>query len=126
FRHSRIDDYGAVMVAEAQRLTDGWRDGQELDVNRDMMRLTLVIVGRTLFDAVLEGDAAAVGEALTQVLKLFERITNPFGALLDRLPLPATERFRRAQQDLDTVIARMIAERRASTVDGSDLLSILI
>ncbi len=126
FHHERIDAYGGAMVEEAARLTDRWRDGEVLNVHAEMTRLTLTIVGRTLFDADLEGDAADVGEALAEVLGMFQRVSSPFGAMLDRLPLPSTARSRRAQARLDAVIERMIRERRAAGANGSDLLSMLI
>jgi cytochrome P450 len=126
FHHARIDGYGEVMVRDAIRLTDRWRDGQALNVHAEMMRLTMVIVGTTLFGADVEGDAAEVGIALSDVLGMFQRVTNPFGALLDRLPLPSTRRYRRAQATLDGVIERMIRRRRAEGANGEDLLSMLI
>jgi cytochrome P450 len=126
FHHSRIDAYGAAIVEDALRLTERWPDGGALNVHSEMMRLTLVIVGKTLFGADVEGRAADVGEALTDVLSMFQRVSNPFGAMLDRLPLPSTMRFRNARATLDGVIERMIAERRAAGVMGTDLLSMLI
>src|SRR5215212_10277835 len=39
-----------------------------LDIAREMNRLTLSIVGRTLFDVDVQSQAAAVGEALTAVM----------------------------------------------------------
>jgi cytochrome P450 len=58
---------------------------------------------------------------------MFQRVSSPFGPLLDRLPLPSTRRFERAQSTLDGVIERMIAERRAEGAHpGADLLSMLI
>jgi cytochrome P450 len=91
-----------------------------------MMRLTMVIVGATLFGADEEGDAAGVGAALADVLGMFQRVTNPFGPLLDRLPLPSTRRYERAQATLDGVIDRLIVARRAEGATGTDLLSMLI
>jgi cytochrome P450 len=126
FHHARIDGYGEVMVSDAVRLTDRWQDGQVLNVHAEMMRLTMVIVGTTLFGADVEGDAADVGTALTAVLGMFQRVSNPFGALLDRLPLPSTKRYQQAQATLDGVIERMIRERRAEGATGTDLLSMLI
>ena len=43
-----------------------------------MMRLTLVIVGKTLFDADVESDSKEVGEAMNIVMDLFNTIANPF------------------------------------------------
>jgi cytochrome P450 len=126
FHHARIDGFGEAMVADAVRLTDRWRNGETLNVHAEMMRLTMVIVGATLFGADVEGDAAGVGAALADVLGMFQRVTNPFGPLLDRLPLPSTRRYERAQATLDGVIDRLIVARRAEGATGTDLLSMLI
>jgi cytochrome P450 len=91
-----------------------------------MMRLTLSIVGKTLFDADVEAEATEIGKALTDVMQLFERITNPFSVLLDRLPLPANIRWVKAKARLDETIYRIINERRASGRDQGDLLSMLL
>ena len=57
---------------------------------------------------------------------LFERITNPFAALLSMLPLKSNRRFEQAKQKLDDLIYRIINERRASGEDRGDLLSMLL
>ena len=64
--------------------------------------------------------------ALTQVFDLFEIILMPFSEILEKLPLPAVRRFKRARKRLDETIYRLIAERRASGVDAGDLLSMLL
>src|SRR5438270_10450071 len=65
FHRERIAGYGSVMVEYADRVRRSWINGATLDVAREMNRLTLSIVGKTLFDADVESQAAAVGEALT-------------------------------------------------------------
>src|SRR5262245_44313617 len=50
FHRDRIAGYGATMVAYADRARRSWRDGAELDVAQEMMRLTLAVAGKTLFD----------------------------------------------------------------------------
>ena len=41
FHRQRINSYGEVMVDYTQRTLRGWNDGEERDIHRDMMRLTL-------------------------------------------------------------------------------------
>jgi cytochrome P450 len=48
FHRQRISGYGDVMVEYTKRTIDSWRDGEECDLHRDMMRLTLEIVVKTL------------------------------------------------------------------------------
>src|SRR5436305_12498079 len=58
FHRERISGYAGVMVAFAERMLAGWEEGQVRDAHEDMMRLTLEIVAKTLFDADIAGDAA--------------------------------------------------------------------
>src|SRR5262249_41027810 len=94
FHRERIAGYGRPMVAHADRMRRGWRDGATVDVSREMNRLTLSIVGKTLFGADVESQAAAVGEALTGVIESFWTMMLPFADLLERLPVPRLRRAR--------------------------------
>jgi cytochrome P450 len=126
FHRHRISAYAEVMIDYAERAGARWRAGETLDVAGEMMRLTLAIVGKTLFDAEVESEADEVGAALTEVMELFGYLLLPYAELLEKLPLPATRRFRRARARLDAVIYRIIEERRRAGGDRGDLLSMLL
>jgi len=126
FHRVRIERYGEVMIQRTQKAMEGWRDGQIIDAHREMMRLTLSIVAKTLFDAELERDAAEIGAALTDLVDDFPRLMNPLTAWLRRLRLPWSRRYERAVARLDRVIYALIDERRRSGVDRGDLLSMLM
>src|SRR5690242_12591117 len=127
FHRQRVAAYGATMAAYAAARRDQWRSHAVIDAHKEMMALTLGIVGKTLFDSNVEHEAAAIGAALTTTFESFNYgFFLPFGELLDRLPLPATLRFRKARSRLDATIYRMIEDRRASGVDRGDLLSMLL
>ena len=126
FHRDRIAGYGDLMVGYADRMRNAWTDGATLDIAREMNRLTLSIVGRTLFDVDVESQAAAVGEALTAVMESFWMMMLPFAEVLERLPVPKLRRARMARARLDAIIYRMIADRRASGRDHGDLLSMLL
>ncbi len=126
FHRDRIAGYGRTMVEHADRLRSGWVDGATLDIAREMNRLTLNIVGKTLFDADVESHAVAVGEALSGVMDTFWVMMLPFAELLERLPVPKLRRARLARGRLDAIIYRMIADRRTSGRDHGDLLSMLL
>ena len=126
FHRQRVNAYARVMTEFAAKTSARWRDGQTLDVSEEMMRLTLSIVGKTLFDADVESDAGEVGAALTEVMNLFGYLMLPFSELLEKLPLPQRRRFERARARLDRIIYRIIEERRRSGRDRGDLLSMLL
>jgi cytochrome P450 len=118
FHRERIAGYGSVMVTYAERAASHWRDGETRDVLQEMSRLTLAIAGKTLFDANVEGDAEVIGDALGKLLANFNITLMPFGDRLVKLPIPHAIRFRRAKGQLDAVVYRLIAERRAAGQDA--------
>ncbi|HYX41770.1 MAG TPA: cytochrome P450, partial [Pyrinomonadaceae bacterium] len=126
FHRQRIESYGEVMIDFAARACSQWQDGATIDLSREMMRLTLAIVAKTLFDADVERDAEDVGAAFTEIMELFQMLMLPYSEYLEKLPLPATRRFERARARLDAVIYRIIEERRTQGTDRGDLLSMLI
>ena len=126
FHHKRINAYSEVMADYAARARERWRADETLDISQEMMRLTLAVVGKTLFDADVESEAKEIGKALTDIMQLFDRITTPFAGLLEKLPLPSNFRFAKAKQRLDATIYRIINEHRASGEDRGDLLSMLL
>jgi cytochrome P450 len=126
FHRHRIASYADVMTFYAERSVSHWRDGEQLDISQEMMRLTLAIVGKTLFDADVEEEAQEIGEALATILSLFNAMLFPFSELLEKLPLPQNKRFERAKRRLDETIYRIIDERRRSGEDHGDLLSMLL
>jgi len=124
FHRERIARYAEVMIERASRLT--WTDGEVLDVHHEMMRLTLSVVAKTLFDADVAKDADEIGVALTSLVDLFPTLINPLTNLLRKLPLPQTMRFRRSIERLDRTVYGIIDERRKSGEDRGDLLSMLL
>lgn len=126
FHHGRIAGYAATMVDYAGRMTGRWRNASTVDMSEEMMRLTLAIVAKTLFDADVESEAAEVGRALTATMKVFPRYVIPFGDLLEKLPLPSNRRYREAKGYLDSTIYKLIEDRRRTGSDKGDLLSMLL
>jgi cytochrome P450 len=126
FHKDRIASYATVMTDYASRIRDGWHDGDVVDVAGEMMRLTLGVVGKTLFDEDVESKAREVGEALTSVMESFWIQMLPFYDTLEKLPLPMMRRNREARARLDAIIYGLIAERRRSLHDRGDLLSMLL
>ena len=126
FHRQRVASYAAVMVDFATRTSERWRHEATLDISEEMMRLTLGIVGKTLFDADVESESGEVGEAMSVVMELFDTLTLPFFDLLSKLPLPQLRRFDNARMKLDKIIFSLVEERRRTGIDRGDLLSMLL
>jgi cytochrome P450 len=101
-----------------------------VDAADEMMRLTLAVVGKTLFDADVEREAPEIGGALTEAFHAFGFAVLPLGELLQRVPfLPPVRRFNRARARLDATIYRIIDAHRADERAGrdrGDLLAMLM
>lgn len=125
FAHQRVPRYAGVMTESACNTRESWPAAGIVDMHREMARLTLDIVGRTLFDVDLLNDADEIGKDITDLIVFATRQTRSLRPeALDRGRVRA-----RAQQAIDRLnrtMFRMIEERRASGVDHGDVLSMLL
>lgn len=126
FHRQRIVGYSKVMSAYTERTASRWRDGETLDMHEEMMHLTLAIAAKTLFDADIEAEAKAVGDAMELSLQMWKYGVLPGGGALEYLPLPWIRNLRRARARMNDLIVRVIEDRRRSGEDRGDLLSMLI
>jgi cytochrome P450 len=126
FHRSRIAEYARSMVEYADRTSTNWKDGDVRDIDREMIYLTLQIVGKTLFNAEVGDDADRIGKALNTMVELFNFLLLPFSEWLENLPLPHSIRFKKARKTLDEIVYGIIDERRRSGMDEGDLLSMLL
>jgi cytochrome P450 len=125
FHRERVRDYGKAMVEHAAQARDSYREGEAIDLNRDMMRVTLNIVGRALFGADLSAEVDRVGHAMDALLRMDYIFLNPFAPIIASLPIPVNRTRKAMTAELDDVLYRMIANHRASG-DTGDLLSMLL
>jgi len=126
FHHRRIASYADVMVAEAAAMTADWSDGATVDLHGAFAATTLRVLTRTVFDVEVSGDDAAMirkavnatmrGPGANVILVSFTR----------RLGGRALATRREALADIDSMVNRLVAERRASADDRQDVLSWLL
>jgi cytochrome P450 len=126
FHRQRISSYGDVMVQYAERAIAAWKSGEKRDLARDMTRLTLEIVVKTLFNSDISNDADHIGAILSGLVKPFASQATLKWILDNRLPTPGHRRYFNAVSEIDRIVFRIIAERRASGYDEGDLLSMLL
>jgi cytochrome P450 len=131
FHQGELRSYSGVMTSLAREAISSWRSGETRDVHEQMMALTLNIVAKLLFGANLAADARDIGATISALMEDFQgelglRALTPF----IHVPTPATWRIRRGIRNLDRIIYKIIADRRAATaaadVPGQDLLGLLL
>jgi cytochrome P450 len=116
-----IAEEAAAMVA---RLRERAGDGP-VDIRQEMTDLTLGVLGRTLIDADL-GEFSSIGESFEAVQDqaIFEMMS--LSTVPHWFPLPGALRFRRARKDLQRIVDKLVADRKARGLGGDDIVSRLI
>jgi cytochrome P450 len=130
FHRERIAGLATVITGATERMVGRWvglaRQGQVVDLDAEMMRLTLEIVGQALFSQDLSGEASRLAQAVLATLDyVIYRAQTPI-ALPASIPTPRNRRFRAALQTLDEAVYALIAARRPAPGDHGDLLSMLL
>jgi cytochrome P450 len=125
FTPRRIRGYADTMDAIARASIDGWRDGAELNLHDEMLRIGMRIVAEVLFGADLESDAKEVGECVRIIASFFAGLEQVLH-LPPWAPTPANLRVRGAMRRIDALMYRIVAERRAAAVARDDLLDVLL
>jgi len=128
FQRNRINEYAATMVESADADSRKWRDSEERDIAHEMMALTLDIAVRTLFGTTLPGEARQVGRSLEFLMRYsLRRSRSPF-KLPEKWPTPANRRAEREIKFLDSLVYRIIDERKklGDASEHNDLLSLLM
>jgi cytochrome P450 len=131
FHHKRLEAYSHVMVEHTQRVTETWQHGRTYAIDQEMMKITLGVVARTLFNADVTANADTVWQALSVFQTAILRRLNTAIHLPDWVATPQRRRERQAIEALDRIIYRVIAERQAQqsegvTDDAGDLLAMLL
>jgi cytochrome P450 len=126
FHLKRIDGYGSIMSSFASRMLDRWQDGETRDISHDMMRLTFEIVSKTLFDADTGEQARQVNAAFTSIMRAINTEYPLYSLLPSWFPVRRWGSSRRAVLDLQRITHSIVQERRSSSVDRGDLLSMLL
>ena len=126
FHTNRISSYADVMVDYAARMLDTWQDGETLDIHHEMMTLTMQIVAKTLFDADVDDEAAAVGAAISFAIEDASEGMSRVLHLPEWLPTRKNHLRRSNRAIMTDAVMAMIEERRRSGEDKGDLLSMLL
>jgi cytochrome P450 len=129
FHRKRLDAFGSLMTDATVTMLDQWQDfatrDQPLDIAAEMLRLTLRIVGQTLFNIDLSDETQIVGQAVTTVNKLLsDYIYAPFPPF--NVPTSRNRRLQVSYRALDQVVHDIITHRRNQYTDTGDLLSMLL
>ncbi len=125
FHRERIESYASLMTNYAEQMLSNWQDGAVIDVHQEMMRLTLRIVVRSLFNVEAE-ETEEISRSLNVMMRHSAGARMLLPPFFRQLPLPGMFEFRGAVNKLNQTVYRIISLRRKSERDSGDLLSMLM
>jgi cytochrome P450 len=126
FQPRHIATYADTMTHYAEQLQKEWGDGAVIDLNQQMISLTMSIIGKTLFDADVFTETDELGAAMATIYEHVVHIASSLYTPPLSWPTPRNRRMRRAVQLIEDRVQRMIDERRRNPDQRNDFLSILL
>jgi cytochrome P450 len=117
FHHREIARYADVVVARTTELAEQWRRRTVIDVGREMQRLTLAIVGESLFSVDLTGRADEIRQAVSGVMPEMDGLVSL---------VAAGSAARESRARLTTLVSDLIAQRLETNGAHDDLLALLL
>jgi cytochrome P450 len=126
FHRDLLAVYATVMTDCANKTLVNWQAADVRDIYAEMRTLALEIAAKCFFSVDLNSDRAIVSNACNTITKLFARQGSVRWVLDNVLPTPNHLRFRKAINDLDKVVFRLISQRRKDDRQSDDLLSLLL
>jgi pentalenene oxygenase len=126
FHRSRLSGYANTMTDNIDAVTNSWRDGQILDVHKELTTFTLRTLTETVFSDALPPSVfqQTVEDISTLLAGVYRRMILP--PLFSRLPTRGNRHYHEATTRLHKAVRDVIRNRRASGEDSGDLLSILL
>lgn len=117
FHKEQIAGYASRMADSSEQMASDWVNGQEMDVRSEMRKLTLTIVGASLFGADFTQSAEKVSDVLQRVGKrsrwlapAFVLVEPVFSAYRRRNPNGSI--FAKERQELHDILEPVLARQR--------------
>jgi cytochrome P450 len=129
FHGERMQLYGEVMQAVADRVIDAWPAGRPFPVHIETQRITLDVILRTVFGLDEGAALERLRDRLAELLAL--GAASPLLMIswlqVDLGPLTSWRRLMRLGAEVDAILHAELARRRAAGRDGrEDVLALLL
>lgn len=131
FHRDQVGSYVEIIGTECRRSLPSWREREQIDVGEEMRRLTLSVIGSSLFGPKFADSAQIISSILGRVMKRAGKIAplvtflKPVARSYRRItPRGPSLFFQSERKELDAVLQPLIQQKRSST--GKDVLSLLL
>ncbi|MFK7802019.1 MAG: cytochrome P450 [Anaerolineae bacterium] len=132
FHRLKLDGMALNMSAAIERMHSRWdqqlanQSSIELDIDSEMLRLGLEIVGAALFSIDFSRNSAELSQEILSMMQYVVYRSQNLLALPTFVPTSRNRQFKRTLKKIDTIIYKMITSRQASGISQNDLLDMLL
>jgi cytochrome P450 len=131
FHKNKIEKLCDEMVLYIHHTLSRWEQSTasgtvKMNISAEMMALTLGIVGKTLLNTDVGGEAKNIGEALSFLLRSVNKRTRTPVLLPVWVPVPEHLKIRKSVKRINAVLDHIFEERRKKPGQRYDLLSMLM
>jgi cytochrome P450 len=130
FHRQKIASFAKIITDSCEAMLEGWRPlaerGEAVEVDAEMLRLTLGIVGKALFSRDLSDEANTMSQSFEVIRK---HTTNRIMSVVKfpaSFPTAQNRRFRQAVANAERIVYDLINERRRGQGNPDNLLSLLM
>jgi cytochrome P450 len=126
FTKKHVAGFASHMASIADDTARGFARTGEVDLDAEMRRLTLRVIGRSVFGLDLDGQAGQLGPHVRRVLEyVTHRSLRPVRAPI-WLPTPARYRMRKSLAVLDAISDKAVSAVRAGGGEDAELVRLLL
>lgn len=126
FAPDRVANFGEEIAGYAETMLDGWTDGDVVEIDPAMARITVKVIVSVMFGTELDDRTTrTVQNNLEPLGKMFEPKAAQF-LLPEWVPTRERIEFERAVDNLEGVLDSLVRQRRGTENGEMDLLSILL
>ncbi|MCC6606928.1 MAG: cytochrome P450 [Anaerolineae bacterium] len=127
FHRQKVLGWGQMMMKATQNMLAGWdkaaQSGQPLDIDEEMMAVTLNVVGEALLGLDLQADAGQLTHAVLTMLDYVVYRSQQLVALPLMVPTPRNRRVRDGLHLLDDLIDKAIHDHEQGQANPDTILS---
>lgn len=130
FHKKKIDGLIKTITEETDLLIKKWKtlpDNTIVDINQEMLKLTLRNITRTMFGTELNENVDDIAIVINKLLSTASSSVTSLIKFPEWFPTPSNIRFRRANKAFEKIIYQFIADRKNENRDSAaDLLDMLL
>jgi cytochrome P450 len=130
FHRRRIDAMATAMADCADEMLRRWDarpdDGQPFDILPEMMRVSIAVLSRVMFNVDLGDSAGKIAGPVELAIRAMMPQTEPGKMLPLWVPTGFNRKIAKARRTLDQVVRNVIEERRAKNLEQDDLITMFL